>query len=283
MSASEAAVQKCLNSIWKAQSGVTDYIRNTELELQRKEQQEEKWSVRLGSLAKACSRISKVYISQIMMSLFTPTSSQRSEETFPKVLNKIARSVGECTKCKESAAGTTTEREKNGGGRGHNESTWWNLFHAYVFHPLPFFYISYVCIFLPTEKCVIKQKATWAHECDGTERKVLTERLGPFFFLFFCCYSTVYCPRMTKAAQFVIVRMVVGKIMIVWWKWLTGTVINLFFFKELFIHIITTSIITVLQMLSTLLSIWGIMILQYAVHKIHRKDFFICKREVCLV
>lgn len=229
MRASEAAVQKCLNSIWKAQLGVADYIRNTELELQRKEQQEEKWSVRLGSLAKACSRISKVYISQIMMSLFTPTSSQRSEETFPKVLNKLARSVGECTKCEESTAGTTTEREKNGGGRGHNEHlmklTSRLCFSSFTF----FFYISYVCIFLPTEKRVIKQEAKWAHECDGTERKVLTERLGPFFFVAIQLFTVL---QWVKAAQFVIVRMVVGKIMIVWWKWLTGTVINLFFLKN---------------------------------------------------
>lgn len=169
MRASEAAVQKCLNSIWKAQSGVTDYIRNTELELQRKEQQEEKWSVRLGSLAKACSRISKVYISQIMMSLFTPTSSQRSEETFPKVLNKIARSVGECTKCKESAAGTTTEREKNGGGRGHNESTWWNLLHAYVFHPLPFFiYHMYVFFY--------QQRNVWSNRKQRERMNVMEQR-----------------------------------------------------------------------------------------------------------
>lgn len=283
MRASEAAVQKCLNSIWKAQSGVTDYIRNTELELQRKEQQEEKWSVRLGSLAKACSRISKVYISQIMMSLFTPTSSQRSEETFRKVLNKIARSVRECTKCKESAAGTTTEREKNGGGRGHNESTWWNLLHAYVFHPLPFF-LYIICMYFSTNREMCDQTVSNVSAWMWWNREKSPNRTSwSLFFPFFCCYSTVYCPRMTKAAQFVIVRMVVGKIMIVWWKWLTGTVINLFFLKELFIHIITTSIITVLQMLSTLLSIWGIMILQYAVHKIHRKDFFICKREVCLV
>lgn len=170
MRASEAAVQKCLNSIWKAQLGVADYIRNTELELQRKEQQEEKWSVRLGSLAKACSRISKVYISQIMMSLFTPTSSQRSEETFPKVLNKLARSVGECTKREESTAGTTTEREKNGGGRGHNESTWWNLLHAYVFHPLPFFFIYHMYVFF------YQQRNVWSNRRQSERMNVMEQR-----------------------------------------------------------------------------------------------------------
>lgn len=196
MRASEAAVQKCLNSIWKAQLGVADYIRNTELELQRKEQQEEKWSVRLGSLAKACSRISKVYISQIMMSLFTPTSSQRSEETFPKVLNKLARSVGECTKCEESTAGTTTEREKNGGGRGHNEHLM-KLTSRLCFSSFTFF-LYIICMYFSTNRETCDQTGGKVSAWMWWNREKSPNRTSwSLFFLFFRCYSTVYCPPMS--------------------------------------------------------------------------------------
>lgn len=58
-------------------------------------------------------------------------------------------------------------------------------------------------------------------------------------------------------------------------KKLTGTVIYSVFLH--FSYIITTFIITVLQILS-MLSNWGIIVFQYAVHKIDRKYFFIRKK-----
>lgn len=49
-----------------------------------------------------------------------------------------------------------------------------------------------------------------------------------------------------------------------------------FFFLKNFSYILSNSslIITVVQMLSTVYSLWGIMVLQYAVHKIDSKKLF---------
>lgn len=176
-------------------------------------------------------------------------------------------------------------RERKGGwwgGRGPKESTWWSLYFTSMFVIIVlFFNISYVCIFLPTEERVnkLKEKAKWCMNVKGTERKVLTECLSPFFLL------------LLKERQFTILQWVKAAQLVVVSCWENNDcVIKMAdrycyqsLFKELFIHIITTFIIPVLQMLSTLLSIWGIIVLQYAVHKIDRKDFFICKREVCPV
>lgn len=78
-------------------------------------------------------------------------------------------------------------RERKGGwwgGRGPKESTWWSLYFTSMFVIIVlFFNISYVCIFLPTEERVnkLKEKAKWCMNVKGTERKVLTECLSPFF------------------------------------------------------------------------------------------------------
>ena len=115
------------------------------------------------------------------------------------------------------------------------------------------------------------------HECEGNWEK--KSDFVPFFLLLF------------RERQFTILQWVKTAQLVIVSCWGNNDcVIKMAdrycyqsFFKELFIHIITTFIITVLQMLSTLLSIWGIIVLQYAVHKIDRKDFFICKRELCPV
>lgn len=109
----------------------------------------------------------KAFISQIMVSLFTPTSPQRSkgaEEPFPpqspKYLNKRHQVVEECTKCEESAAerrGNPREEERGVGGvikKALDEACTSRLcLSSFVF----FFNISYVCIFLPTEERVNKR------------------------------------------------------------------------------------------------------------------------------
>lgn len=161
-------MQKYLNSIWKAQSGVADYIRNTELELQRKEQQEEKWSVRLGSLAKACSRISKVYISQIMMSLFTPTSPQRSEETFPKVLNKRDRSENALNV--RSPQQEPRQKERKTGVGGVITKALDETYFTPMFFILYLFFIYHMYVFF------YQQRNVWSNRKQSERMNVMEQR-----------------------------------------------------------------------------------------------------------
>lgn len=62
-----------------------------------------------------------------------------------------------------------------------------------------FFNISYVCIFLPIEERVnkLREKAKRCMNVKGTERKVLTERFCPIFFVTIQ-RKTVYYPPMSK-------------------------------------------------------------------------------------
>lgn len=153
------------------------------------------------------------------------------------------------------------------------ESTWWSsYFKIFVCHCLSFpIYKSYICIFLPTEDCVNIQRK---RECmirterqpPGNVSRSISFIIPRGALLFLC--KTEESPRLLS-------------------EWLMGNidcVVNTadrycyrpFLFFKNFSYILLLFIITVVQMLFTVYSLWGIMVLQYAVYKIDRKYFFIC-------
>lgn len=129
------------------------------------------------------------------------------------------------------------------------------VLHAYVCHHCTFFYISYVCIFLPIDERVnkLERKQSECMNVKRAERKGLTECFVPFCLLLFVDKTAYYLPVSKDNPAHHCQDGCCGN---------NDCVINMAdrycyqsFFKELFIHIITTFVITVLQMLSTLLSI----------------------------
>lgn len=143
------------------------------------------------------------------------------------------------------------------GGRDHKESTWWSLYFMPMFVIIVCFLRYHMYVFFYNKRNVwtnLERKLSECMNVKGTERKVLTECFSPI--LFFYCSKTVNYPPLSKDS-------LMHHFQCSCWGSncaikMTDRYCYQSFFKELFIHIITTFIITVLQMLSTLLSIWGI-------------------------
>lgn len=183
----------------------TDWLGPWEKTTKENELQEENDVVCWGNMTKASIWISKRSFHKSWCPYLHPPPlwGARSRGTIclsePKVLNKRDRAVQECTKCEESAAewdGDSRRKRGRRGGRGHKESTWWSLYFTPMFVIVCLFFIYHMYVFF------YQQRNVWTNR----ESKVSAWMWWELFTIL----------QWVKAAQLVVVRVVVGEIMIVW-------------------------------------------------------------------